>query len=210
MLTKLKFPMLVIATMFTFSGNLAAQNNDESKPWMAGYACCNLRYFKGEGWVGDGNNLGPAFINAGTFIKVEQPTRKYRVRAEANGQTFWFGQDQTHEIQSLENWLKDLITKENPQDKINQWPDNIQLKIYSGTITKGMTKEQALIALGPPPKNLNPSLNQAFWIYQFNQANQSDDEFVIYFKENKVSKIQIRTKALPKISDASEVEVEWK
>jgi len=50
-------------------------------------------------------------------------------------------------------------------DQLKELPDNIAAGIKDGRLVEGMTKDQALIARGYPPRHRTPSLELNEWLY---------------------------------------------
>lgn len=141
--------------------NLFGSKQDEA-PLREGYTCCNLHY-EGD-WISDANWGSQAFIPAGSPIKMTGYGR-YRLHVEINGKKMRIGQDYGREQETLEKFAEKLIVSEDVNAKIVQFPAQIREAILSGKVMTGMSKEQALIAVGYPETDQTVSLNAPIWNY---------------------------------------------
>ena len=76
------------------------------------------------------------------------------------------------------------LTPVNPETKTANMPKEIITKLKQGKIEVGMTREEVLLSLGPPPLNMTPSGTKVTWIYFLNKTLKTTH---IVFKNNKVS-----------------------
>ena len=129
-------------------------------PPFQGFACCNLRY---DGrWIGDRNYASLPLIPAGTPIEVVNYDRdKANIRIE--GRPMQIGQDYGRELESLANWVNKLVVKDDPRPRIKSYPPAVQEAIREGKVTPGMTREQAIVAIGYPLPDENISLDAPMW-----------------------------------------------
>ena len=61
--------------------------------------------------------------------------------------------------------LHRLVVAEDPRSRIANWPASVQSAIAAGQLSKGMTREQVSVALGPPPGDTNPEAESPHWRY---------------------------------------------
>jgi hypothetical protein len=127
-----------------------------------GYTCCNLHYDRD--WISDGNWSTFPMIPAGTRIKVLSYGSN-RASVEIDGKNFRIGHDYGRADESLESFIRKLVVKEDPREKIVRYPDAIREGIRLGKITSGMTREQAIIAAGYPPTHMTKILDTPVWSY---------------------------------------------
>lgn len=134
----------------------------EAPPLRTGYTCCNLHY-EGD-WISDANWGEMPFIAAGAPIKVTGYGR-YRVHVEIDGKPMRLGLDYGRIQETLEQFAEKLVVLENPQDKIRKFPADVREAIRLGKVMPGMTKEQAIIAVGYPMTSETASLDAPVWNY---------------------------------------------
>ena len=79
-----------------------------------------------------------------------------------------------------------IFTPINPDTKTVNISEEIINKLKQGKIEAGMTREEVLLALGPPPLNMTPSGTMTTWIYFLNNALKTTH---VVFKKNKVSHV---------------------
>lgn len=141
------------------------------------YTCCNLRYE--EDWISDANWAGLPFIPAGARIVV----KKYgsnRAYVNIEGRTFRIGLDYGREQDSIKSYLLKITSAESPQLKLKDYPAPVVAAIAQGRVTLGMTKEQAMIALGYPRADETSGLDANEWVYR----TYDDVEYVLIWDES--------------------------
>src|SRR3974390_2845432 len=124
---------------------------------FTGYLCCNMR--TDGSWISDINYAenGKTVIPAGTPVKVVGYGR-HRVNVEIGGKKQAIGNDYSRDL-APEVFAKRYVVSENPSDKLTQYPKPIQEAITSMRLTKGMSREQVLMAVGYPVSSENPNLD---------------------------------------------------
>jgi hypothetical protein len=130
---------------------------------FAGYLCCNMR--TDGSWISDINyaESGKTIIPAGTPVTVLGYGRQ-RVHIEIGGKKQAIGNDYSRDLK-LEDFAKRYVVPENPSARLAQYPKPIQDAITSMHLTKGMSREQVLMAVGYPVSSENPSLDAKVWRY---------------------------------------------
>lgn len=126
------------------------------------FACCNLRY-DGD-WIGDNNGVPLPFIPAGTRVEVKRFGRSH-VDVEILGSRMRIGPDQAAHVITKEAWLERLVVKEDPRPRIAAASPAVREAIVAGKVTIGMTRDEALIALGHPRPDRTPALQAGAWQY---------------------------------------------
>jgi hypothetical protein len=149
---------LAMAAALAAPGNLALADNK-----FAGYLCCNMR--TDGSWISDINYAenGKTIIPAGTPVTVLGYGRQ-RVHIEVGGKKQAIGNDYSRDL-TLDAFAKRYVVPENPSEKLAQYPKPIQDAIASMRLTKGMSREQVLMAVGYPVSSENPSLDAKVWRY---------------------------------------------
>lgn len=125
-----------------------------------GYICCNARY-DGDS-ISDTNYAELPFISAGTPVTV-LGYGKNRANVDVDGKPMKLSHDDGRKEESLDVWVNKIIIDNDPRPQIAAYPATVQAAIRSGKVTLGMTREQALAAVGYPPTNANMSLDEPVW-----------------------------------------------
>jgi hypothetical protein len=131
-------------------------------PLPAGYTCCNLHY--ADDWISDANWGAFPMIPAGTPIRVVG-YGAHRAFVEIDGKAFRVGHDYGRGQESVEQFVARLVVKDDPRDRLQDWPDAVREAIRRGRLTQGMTREQAIIAAGYPATHRTPVLSAPVWTY---------------------------------------------
>jgi hypothetical protein len=135
-----------------------------AQPTYEGFLCCNLRSDSG-GWISDANYQEPGkkTVAVGTPVKILGYGRQ-RVNLDAGGQKYSIGNDYSRELE-LGPFAERFIVKADPKTKIASFPAKTQEAIKTMKVSKGMTKEQVLMAVGYPITSENPTLDAPAWRY---------------------------------------------
>ncbi|WP_284618636.1 hypothetical protein [Aquabacterium humicola] len=151
-----------------------AGDPDGQSAEMAGaaYTCCNLHY-DGD-WISDANWSTLPLIPAGARIVVKDWGR-HRAHVLINGRPMRIGLDYGRERLTREQLLASLMVKDDPRVRLATFPEAVQRAVRAGLAMVGMTREQALMALGPPRADQTPSLDALRWTY----FTQQEDPFVL-------------------------------
>lgn len=131
-------------------------------PLPEGYTCCNLHH--ADDWISDGNWLSFPMIPAGTPIKVTG-YGSHRAYAEIGGMSFRIGHDYGRDQEPLDQYIAKLVVKQDPRQKVAEWPDSVREAVRNGQIMQGMTREQAIVAAGFPATHRTPILGAPVWTY---------------------------------------------
>ena len=125
-----------------------------------GYACCNLHYTAD--WISDGNYTGLPMVPAGIPIKVLSLGR-HRASVLVGGNKMRLGHDYGRDQESLEHWISKIVVAEDPNARIATYPPEIQMAIKEGRVAIGMTREQAIVAVGYPMTSETWTTDAAVW-----------------------------------------------
>src|SRR5690606_11497535 len=144
---------------------------------IEGYLCCNMRT-DGK-WISDINYAGSGLrvIPLGTPVKATGYGR-YRVHVDIDGSRQAIGNDYSRDI-DLPTFARRYIVPEDPRVRMAGFPPRIRQAIESARVTRGMTREQAFMAVGYPVSSENPELNAnvlRFWRDSFSEFQLVFDE----------------------------------
>lgn len=128
-----------------------------------GFLCCNLR--SDGSWISDSNYMesGKTLIPYGTPVKHTGYGRQ-RVHVEIGGRKQSIGNDYSRDL-ALDVFAKRYIVQADPRPVVAAAPPKIRTAIESARVTRGMTRDQVLIALGYPISSENPHLDAKAWKY---------------------------------------------
>jgi hypothetical protein len=125
-----------------------------------GFACCNLHFDKD--WVNDGNYAKFPMIPAGTPIEV-QSYGKNRAFVLVDGKPMKLGHDYGRDQETLDQWVNKIVVSQDPRPRITGYPKRVQEAIRAGKLVVGMTREQAIVAIGYPLTSENGPLESSTW-----------------------------------------------
>jgi hypothetical protein len=140
----------------------------QAQPKLEGYLCCNMR---SDGrWISDSNyqESGKSVVPLGTPAKVLDYGR-YRVQLQLGDGTQTLGNDYSREV-AMPDFARRYVVTEDPALKLRNFPRKVQEAIASSRITRGMTREQVLMAVGYPIASETPHLDARvwkFWLWTF-------------------------------------------
>ena len=148
------------------------------------FLCCNMR--SNGDWISDSNYMesGKTMIPFGTPMKFAGFGR-YRVNVEIDGKRQTIGNDYSRDL-SMDVFARRYLVKDDPRSKVVNFPPKIRTAVESARVTRGMTRDQVLIALGYPISSENPHLGAATWKYWL----WSFSPFFVHFDGNgRVAKV---------------------
>lgn len=127
------------------------------------FLCCNMR--SDGSWISDINYTGngKAVVPAGTPLTLVGFGRQ-RVNVLIDGKRQSIGNDYSRDL-TLEAFARRYLVTEDPRPKIAAAPAKIRQAIESARVTKGMTREQVLMAIGYPVTSENPHFDAKVWRY---------------------------------------------
>ena len=125
-----------------------------------GYACCVLHFSRD--WINDGNYAELPMIPAGTPVEVLSYGSN-RAYVKIDGKPMRLGQDYGRDQESLEAWVRKIVVNEDPRPRIATYAPTVQEAIRQGKVMVGMTRDQAIVAVGYPLTSENVSLDAPVW-----------------------------------------------
>jgi len=158
------------------------------------FLCCNMR--TDGSWISDINyaDTGKTMIPAGTPLTMDG-YGKHRVHLTINGRRQDIGNDYSRNM-SLDAFAKRYIVDQDPLIKLKGYPKKIQEAIGTARLTRGMTREQVLMAVGYPVYDENPTLESNTWRYWLTSFEEFD---AIFDDKGVLIKIEVEAETRPKV-----------
>ncbi|KAB2924946.1 MAG: hypothetical protein F9K30_08495 [Dechloromonas sp.] len=147
-----------------------------------GHACCNLRY-NGD-WISDMSSGELPFIPAGSEILVRRLEGNV-AHIVVDNKRYRLGHDYGYREEKTAEWVDKLVVLNDPSPRLARYPASIRAAIEAGKITRGMNREQVIMALGYPSTNETPKLEAPVWKYYWNRY-----AFMVHWSAGRVSKIE--------------------
>ncbi|HWW20793.1 MAG TPA: hypothetical protein VNZ06_08315 [Steroidobacteraceae bacterium] len=142
-----------------------------------GFACCNLH--RDGSSINDGNYAKYPLIPAGTAIEVLKYGRN-EASIKINGKALRLVHDYGRDQETLDQWVNKIVVNVDPTPRIASYPPDVQAAIHDGKILVGMTREQAIVAIGYPLTSENASLDEPIW----RMWRSSHGEYDLHFADN--------------------------
>jgi hypothetical protein len=142
-----------------------------------GYACCNLH--RDGSSINDGNYAKYPLIAAGTPIEVIKYGRN-EATIRINGKQLRLAHDYGRDQETLDQWVNKIVVNQDPTSRISSYPLDVQTAIHDGKVVVGMTREQAIVAIGYPLTSENASLEEPVW----RVWRSSHGEYDLHFAPN--------------------------
>jgi hypothetical protein len=139
---------------------LSGKTSPRQSPPRRGFACCNL-HFDGDS-INDGNYAELPMIAAGTPIEVLSYGRN-KAYIKVDGKPMRLDHDYGRDRESLESWVDKIVVDADPRPRIASYPAAVREAIYQGKVTVGMTREQAVAAIGYPRTSETFPLDVPVW-----------------------------------------------
>jgi hypothetical protein len=154
------------------------------------YTTTNLRYESD--WIGDGPLMTLPFVPVGSRIKV-LPFGSSTTRTEVlvEGRKMRVGVDWARKEQTIQQMLARITSAEDPRPKVGAWPQTVREAVASGRVMAGMTREQAMVALGRPRLDLVPALEVGEWPYD---GENGETAYVVFDADGRVKEVDASRK----------------
>jgi len=158
-----------------------AASRSQKAVLQSGFACCNLHY---DGDTITDSNFGQLpFLPAGSPLKVRQ-VEGYVAQIEANGRSLRLVLEHRGK-ETMQDWLTRIVVADDPRLKIATFPPTIRDAINAGKLVKGMTREQAVMAVGYPQTNEKMRFEGPSWRYWWSGFAP----YYVYWNGNKLIRI---------------------
>ena len=126
----------------------------------SGFTCCNLRQ-DGES-ISDSSAADLPIFKAGTPVTVLGYGRN-RANLDVEGKPMVLDHEYGRDQEVLDTWVNKVVVSDDPRPRIASWPANIQAAVRAGKVMRGMTRQQALVAVGYPRANATKSIDEEVW-----------------------------------------------
>ena len=133
------------------------------------FVATNLRY-DGD-WINEASVPGLPFVPAGARLKVLDYGAN-RVSVLIDGRKMRLGVDWTRSLETIQQFVSRVTTKEDPRPAIAGFPDRVRNAVKAGKVFPGMTRDQVLIALGRPRIDFTPRLTDREWKYEVHDQGE--------------------------------------
>lgn len=182
--------ILLISFNVLFAGSIHAADPDLGD----GFLCCNMR--TDGAWISDSN-----YVESGkTTVPFGSPAKfagfgRYRFHLEVGGKRQSIGNDYSRDL-TMEAFARRYLVKEDPRLKIKSASPKIRAAVESMRVTKGMSREQVLMAVGYPISSENPHLDARQWKYWL----WSYTPFVVHFDpQGYVNKVETDAETMSRV-----------
>jgi hypothetical protein len=166
----------LVAGFFVVAG-CSAMLGEPFDPSLEGrqyYLCCNMS-FNPDFAASDANygkyvyqraySAGPT-LAAGTRVTVVKVGGSgVQFKPENSDSVYLLGFHYGKKQLSAKQYFANILRDSNPMDSQKDASRRMGIAISMGRLTKGMTREQALLTRGYPPAHRTPDLNADEWIY---------------------------------------------
>jgi hypothetical protein len=142
-----------------------------------GFACCNLHNDGSS--INDGNYAKYPLIPVGTPIEVLKYGRN-EASIKINGKQMRLVHDYGRDQETLDQWVNKIVVNEDPTAHVASFPPQVREAIRNGRVAVGMTREQAIVAIGYPLTSENASLDEPVW----RMWRSSRGEYDLHFEPN--------------------------
>jgi hypothetical protein len=88
---------------------------------------------------------------------------KNRANIDVQGMPMVLNHDYGRDQETLDAWANKIVISEDIRPRMAAWPANIQAAIRAGKVVLGMTRQQALVAVGYPRTNATKSIDADVW-----------------------------------------------
>jgi hypothetical protein len=163
------------------NGGADAAPRSQKAVLQAGFACCNLHY---DGDTITDSNFGQLpFLPAGSPVKIRQ-IDGYVAHVDIGGRPLRLVLEHRGQ-ETMQEWLDRIVVGDDPKAKIAAFPPNVRDAIAAGKLVKGMTREQAVMAVGYPQTNEKMRFEGPSWRYWWSGFAP----YYVYWNGNKLVRV---------------------
>jgi len=140
----------------------------------ASFVATNLRY-EGD-WINEASSPDLPLVPLGSRLKVLDYGSN-RVSVLIDGRKMRLGIYWTRGKETIQQFVARVTTATDPRTVLATFPERTRNAIRAGRVHPGMSREQALMALGRPRADFTPSLDDKEWKYE---VSGQGDVFVVF------------------------------
>lgn len=190
MRTTLALLCLLLLSQFSMAGKKSLLDKDGVELFKSDkvYTLVNLHPDEARGLLYSTNYQLPSLLPRCTKVELKKISKKGLVFfVPDRGREYTYKYVPKHSIDSIQIHLRDFFgSKCNPND-VKKMSKADQEGIKQGMPVMGMTKKGVLMAMGRPPKHVNPTLDSDTWTYWRNKLAR---RVVTFDSKGKVTHIQ--------------------
>ena len=124
-------------------------------------------------WYTEPENISCLNIQQGSFIPLGTEIEPVGTSAfgdrinfrDRQGRTFSIDFSEGYRLCSMQEYIAYTFGTKNQQQLLESVPENVRPRILRGEVVPGMTREQVLLAYGPPPAIRTADMKNESWIY---------------------------------------------
>jgi hypothetical protein len=138
------------------------------------YTRTNLHYEND--WISEVPWLQQPIVPVGSRIKVVEWS-KHKANVLIDGRKMRLGVDYSRDAENIQQFVARVTTPDDPKLRLATYPEPVRNAIRAGRVMPGMTREQAMTAIGRPRVDYVPDLNASEWRYQ---ALEQEELFLVF------------------------------
>lgn len=152
------------------------------------YTSCNL-WYDGKGVIKSENIQQGTILPFGSEVEFLKATaEEIRFRRSSDGKVYSIRYDSSTHLLPIEEFIKRIFVLRNEKDLTLGIRPVVREKIKRGIVEKGMTRQEVLLAYGPPPANRTPSETVDTWTYY---TDRGVTRRVVFFNNRVTDIIQL-------------------
>ncbi len=148
----------------------------------------NLRY--SDDWISDNDYPHLPFVPAGTRIKILDYSRN-SVNVLVEGRKMRLGNDYGREKESMQQMVARVTVVADPRPRLRGLPDDVKQAIQAGRVKPGMTRDEAMLALGAPRLDGTPSTDAAEWMVH---TDNGEEAFLVFGSDGRLKDVDASRK----------------
>ena len=129
------------------------------------YTSCNLWYNE-EGVIRSENIQQGTILPFGSEVEfLESNAEEIRFRRISDGKKFCIRYDKGYHLLPVEEFIKRIFVLRNEKDLVLGIRPIVREKIKRGIVEKGMTRQEVILAFGPPCAFKTPARANSTWVF---------------------------------------------
>ena len=190
---KILFPLLILSLLLLLNTSCTRPVIPEEvlqiPEFSPVYTSCNL-WYNAEGVIRSENIQQGTILPFGSEVEfLGSNAREIRFRRISDGKTFCIVYEKGHHLLPVEEFIKRIFVLRNEKDLVLGIRPVIREKIKRGIVEKGMTRQEVLLAFGPPPAARTPSETADTWTFW---VEEGITKKVVFFNNRVIDILQLR------------------